>query len=79
MYNFILYLLGYRVYEQPIILCVNSYHHTDRLIPNSIEIFPNDDDEPNTDYDFNLYRVIKRCYFNKHIYKSRITNSPNIT
>ena len=70
MFNYILYLLGYKVYEQPIILCVNSFHHTDRTLT-SIEKFETDDDEPNSNYDFNLYRVLKRCYMNKHIYKSR--------
>ena len=72
MFNYILYLLGFRVYQQPIILCVNSLHHTNRINSTSIEKFPHDDDEePNQNYDFNLYRVLKRCYFNKHIYKSR--------
>ena len=69
MFNYILYLLGFKVYEQPIILCINSFHHTDRIIPNSIELFPNDDDEENQNYDFNLYKVLKRCYINTKIYK----------
>ena len=73
MFNYILYLLGYKVYEQPIVLCVNSFHHTDRINSTSIEKFPNDDDEePNQNYDFNLYKVLKRCYINSKIYKSRI-------
>jgi len=70
MFNYILYLLGYKVYEQPIVLCVNSFHHTDRTLT-SIEKFPHDDDEPNQNYDFNLYKVLKRCYINSKIYKSR--------
>ena len=71
MFNFILYLLGFRQYEQPIILCVNSFSHTDRKNSTSIEKFPHDDDEPNQNYDFNLYKVLKRCYINSKIYKSR--------
>ena len=71
MFNYILYLLGYKVYEQPIVLCINSFHHTDRINSKSIEKFPNDDDEPNLNYDFNLYKVLKRCYINSKIYKSR--------
>lgn len=70
MFNYILYLLGFRTYEQPIVLCVNSFHHTDRTLT-SIEKFPNDDDEPNQNYDFNLYKVLKRCYINSKIYNSR--------
>ena len=72
MFNYILYLLGYKVYEQPIVLCVNSFHHTDRINSTSIEKFPNDDDEENYNYDFNLYKALKRCYINSKIYKSRI-------
>ena len=71
MFNYILYLLGFRQYEQPIILCVNSFHHTDRIMSNSIEKFSHDDDEENYNYDFNLYKVLKRCYINSKIYKSR--------
>jgi hypothetical protein len=71
MINYILYLLGYKVYEQPIILCVNSFHNTDKIMSESIEKFPHDDDEENYNHDFNLYRVLKRCYLNKHIYKLR--------
>ena len=71
MFNYILYLLGYKVYEQPIILCVNSFHHTNRKKSTSIELFPTDDDEENYNYDFNLYKVLKRCYINSKIYNSR--------
>ena len=71
MFNYILYLLGYKVYEQPIVLCVNSLHHTDRIMSNSIEKFPHDDDEENYNYNFNLYKILKRCYINSKIYNSR--------
>jgi len=72
MFNYILYLLGFKVYEQPeIILCVNSLNHTDRIMSDSIEKFQHDDDEPNQNYDFNLYKFLKRCYMNQKIYKSR--------
>jgi len=71
MFNYILYLLGFKVYEQPIVLCINSFHHTDRIMSDSIEKFQHDDDEPNKNYDFNLYKVLKRCYINTKIYKSR--------
>ena len=71
MFNYILYLLGFRTYEQPIVLCINSFHHTDRIMANSIELFPNDDDEPRQNYDFNLYKILKRCYINSKIYNSR--------
>ena len=67
MFNYILYLLGFRQYDQPIILCVNSFHHTDRTLT-SIVKFPNDDDEERTQ-DFNLYKVLKRCYINSKNYK----------
>lgn len=69
MFNYILYLLGFTTYEQPIVLCVNSFHHTDRINSKSIEKFPTDDDEERTQ-DFNLYKVLKRCYINSKIYKS---------
>ena len=71
MINYILYLFGFRTYEQPIVLCVNSFYHTDRINSKSIEKFPNDDDEPNQNYDFNLYKALKRCYINSKIYNSR--------
>jgi hypothetical protein len=72
MINYILYLLGYKVYEQPIILCVNSFQHTNRKNSTPIEKFPNDDDEePNQNYNFNLYKMLKRCYINSKIYNSR--------
>ena len=71
MFNYILYLLGFRTYEQPIALCVNSFNPTHRIIPNSIELFPHDDDEPIQNYNFNLYKVLKRCYINSKIYNSR--------
>jgi len=67
MYNYILYLLGYKVYQQPIVLCINSFHPTDRTL-SCVEKFETDDDEPNQNYNFNLYRVLKRCYMNKKIY-----------
>ena len=70
MINYILYLFGFRTYEQPIVLCVNSFHHTDRINSTSIEKFPNDDDEENYNYDFNVYKVLKRCSINSKIYKS---------
>ena len=70
MFNYILYLLGFKVYEQPIVLCVNSFHHTDRIMSDSIERFPTDDDEENQNHNFNIYKVLKRCYINSKIYNS---------
>jgi len=70
MFNYILYLLGYKVYEQPIVLCVNSFNPTDRTLT-CVEKFPNDDDEENYNHNFNLYRVLKRCYMNQKIYNFR--------
>ena len=71
MFNYILYLLGFRTYEQPIVLCVNSFHHTNRIMSDSIVKFPHDDDEENYNYYFDLYKVLKRCYINSKIYNSR--------
>ena len=70
MLNYILYILGFKTYQQPNVLCVNSFHHTDRTLT-SIEKFAHDDDEENYNYDFNLYRFLKRCYINQKIYNFR--------
>ena len=70
MFNYILYILGFSTYEQPIVLCINSFNPTDRKLT-SIEKFAHDDDEENYNYNFNLYRVLKRCYINQKIYNFR--------
>lgn len=67
MINYILYLFGFRQYEQQTILCVNSFFPTDKTLT-CVEKFEVDDDEENYNYNFNLYRVLKRCYMNKKIY-----------